>query len=115
MTNRKKITSVLALSLLMMFVQACNLVLPSTKPTAASTSQPIPGADQTQVALPRITPQDAKAALESGQAIIVDVRGTEAFLAGHIPGAVSIPLTQIEGNPNRVHFDKTQWIITYCT
>jgi 3-mercaptopyruvate sulfurtransferase SseA len=112
MTKRK----IYQLSIVIMLaLSACNLALPQTAPTSASTSQPVPGADQTQAALPRITAEEAKAAVDSGKAIIIDVRATESFLENHIAGAVSIPLTQIEGNPNRVTFDKTQWIITYCT
>jgi 3-mercaptopyruvate sulfurtransferase SseA len=113
MSNLKN--RLLLLALLTIIVLACNAALPPSVPTAASTLPPIPGADQTQAALPRITAEEAKAAVDSGQAIIIDVRATEAFLQSHIAGAVSIPLTQIEDNPARVTFDKSQWIITYCT
>jgi rhodanese-related sulfurtransferase len=54
-------------------------------------------------------------ALNSGAAIIVDVRSTESFLAGHIAGALSIPLARIESTPTNLPLDKNQWIITYCT
>ena len=54
-------------------------------------------------------------ALNSGQAIIVDVRSTESFVASHIAGALSIPLNRIEDTPKSVTLDKNQWIITYCT
>ncbi len=45
----------------------------------------------------------------------MDVRSTESFVAGHIAGALSIPLARIESNPASVTLDKSQWIITYCT
>ena len=60
-------------------------------------------------------PGDVRDALDSGAAIIVDVRSAESFVAGHIVGAISIPLTQIEADPASVKLDKSQWIITYCT
>jgi rhodanese-related sulfurtransferase len=45
----------------------------------------------------------------------VDVRSADSFAAGHVSGAINIPLTDIENNPAGVKFDKDQWIITYCT
>ncbi|MCL4824244.1 MAG: rhodanese-like domain-containing protein, partial [Anaerolineales bacterium] len=56
-----------------------------------------------------------KAAFEAGAAVIVDVRSVDSFVAKHIAGALSIPLTRIEQNPKSVSLDKDQWIITYCT
>jgi len=37
---------------------------------------------------------DAKALVDGG-AVIVDVRGREAFNSGHIPGAISAPLHEL--------------------
>ena len=102
------LTIVLALAL-----SACSAVIPAAVPTVTPT---IPAnLPQTEADVPRITAQEAKAAVDSGKAVIIDVRATESFLENHIAGAVSIPLTQIEGNPARVTFDKTKWLITYCT
>src|SRR5512141_1074651 len=56
--------------------------------------------------VPRISPEQAKAALESGAAIIVDVRSKEAYNAEHIAGSISIPLTEIEANPTGSQLDK---------
>jgi 3-mercaptopyruvate sulfurtransferase SseA len=70
---------------------------------------------QTEAEVPRVTVQEAKAAVDSGAAIIVDVRSIEAFAAQHIKGALSMPLTGIEADPAHVALDKNQWIITYCT
>jgi 3-mercaptopyruvate sulfurtransferase SseA len=79
------------------------------------TSQPASGLPQTEADVPRVTVQEAKAAFESGEAVIVDVRSAEAFAAQHIQGALSIPLTGIEADPASVTLEKDQWIITYCT
>lgn len=70
---------------------------------------------QTEADVPRVTVEEAKAAFDSGVAIIVDVRSTQSFVAGHIAGALSIPLTRIEDAPKSVTLDKTKWFITYCT
>ena len=61
----------------------------------------------------RIGLQDAKAAYDQNQAVFVDVRTPDQYAAGHIPGAVNIPLADFENRMNEL--DPNQWIITYCT
>ena len=73
------------------------------------------GAPLPEANLPRVKVEEARIAVESGQAIIVDVRSAESFAISHIAGAISIPLNQIEADPASVKLDKKQWIITYCT
>jgi rhodanese-related sulfurtransferase len=58
---------------------------------------------------------EAAAAIEKGEAIVVDVRSAQAYQASHIPGSLSIPLFDIESDPSGVNLDKEKWIITYCT
>ena len=65
--------------------------------------------------MPRVSVEDAKLALDNGEAVIVDVRSSEAYAEVHIAGAVLIPLGEFEGNIANVPLDKDQWIITYCT
>ncbi len=60
---------------------------------------------QTEADVPRVSPAEAKAAFEHGEAIIVDVRTPEAYALQHIKGAVN-------GTDG---LDKSKWIITYCT
>jgi rhodanese-related sulfurtransferase len=62
-----------------------------------------------------VTPEEAKAALDSGAAVIVDVRNPASYEESHVAGAISIWLEDIEANPTGVNLDKDQWIITYCT
>lgn len=52
--------------------------------------------------------------MESGAAILIDVRSKEAYDASHVAGAISIPLWTIESDPNGLNVAKDQWIITYC-
>jgi len=83
----------------------------SPAPTAAPpTELPLTEAD-----LPRVSAADAKTAVDSGQAVIVDVRDTSSYLLEHIAGALSIPLADIDADPTAFPLDKTKWIITYCT
>jgi rhodanese-related sulfurtransferase len=62
-----------------------------------------------------VSVEEARAALDSGAAVIVDVRNPTAYEASHIAGALSIPLGEIESNLTSLTLDKEQWIITYCT
>jgi rhodanese-related sulfurtransferase len=70
---------------------------------------------QSEAEVPRVSIEEARAAFESGMAVIVDVRSPSAFEASHIAGAISIPLGEIERNPTELAIGENQWIITYCT
>lgn len=61
----------------------------------------------------RVSLIDAKAALEAGSAVFVDVRDAEVYAMSHIPGALSIPEVQLQSRVSEL--DPGQWIITYCT
>ena len=123
-------TRLFVISLLLFTLSACSFTKPQTEstdlayPNQAYPNQAYPNQTPTQeqanlplteADVPRITVEEAKAAVDSGKAIIVDVRNTESFAENHIAGAISIPLTNIENNPADSSFDKNQWIITYCT
>ena len=63
--------------------------------------------------VPRITPEELKAHLKSDEAIlIVDARSVSQFQMQHIPGAVSVPLEQIEARLDA--FPRDQEIVFYC-
>ena len=105
------------LTLLVLTMSACS-TLTQPAPTVVivePTSQPVSTLTLTEADVPRVTPEKALIAFNSGEAIIVDVRSIEAFAAQHIKGALSMPLTGIETDPGNVALDKNQWIITYCT
>jgi hypothetical protein len=123
---------ILSLSVLLLATLACNFVARTPEPTLAPTQPALPtpavtsiveptSASQTnrvpltEAEVPRVPLDVAKAAIDSGEAIVVDVRSAEAYQASHIPGAISIPLADIEANPTGLKLDKNQWIITYCT
>ncbi|MBW1831839.1 MAG: ArsR family transcriptional regulator [Deltaproteobacteria bacterium] len=50
--------------------------------------------------------------VRSGKVTVLDVRPTEEYLAGHIPGAVSIPLDQLEERLAELPTDRE--IVAYC-
>lgn len=89
------------------------LVDPGSGPSAppARHAAPAPGLPYPEV--PRLAVQDAKALLDARGAIFVDVRGAGDYAMGHIPGAVSMPLPEIEARYTAL--PRTATIITYCT
>lgn len=48
----------------------------------------------------------------SGEAIVLDVRPPEEFQAGHIEGAISVPMKQLE--EQLLHLPKDKEIVAYC-
>jgi hypothetical protein len=59
----------------------------------------------------RVRLEEAKAAFDSGEATFVDVRSQTAFAEDHIPGAVSIPLDELQNRLDEL--DPSDWIILY--
>jgi 3-mercaptopyruvate sulfurtransferase SseA len=87
---------------------------PAATPTVAGGPPVVaPQQDIPYPKVPRISPADAKARLDSGQAVVVDVRATQYYQAAHIDGALSIPLSQLEAGQHEL--PKNAEIITYCT
>jgi len=64
--------------------------------------------------VPRLTPQEVKSLLETGEQIVfVDTRSRAAYEQDHIPGALSIPLDDVETRYSELPKDKQ--IVLYCT
>jgi hypothetical protein len=94
---------------------------PSSPTPASQASQPnAPAAGghdhathELEAKIPRIIPEDLKRLVAAGQAVVIDVRSPEEYRQGHIPGAINLPLRQIEaGNYQRLPRDKR--LISYC-
>ena len=63
----------------------------------------------------QITQPEAKSIMDSGDDfIILDVREQDEFDAGHIPGAILIPYTEIEDKADKMLPDKDKQILVYC-
>jgi rhodanese-related sulfurtransferase len=57
---------------------------------------------------------DLKVALERGDnVIVIDARSPEAFAAGHIPGAVSLPHRTMS-EATTAALDRSALVVTYC-
>lgn len=64
--------------------------------------------------MPRIRPEEAKQLVDQGKAVIVDVRGPEAYKISHIKGALDYGLSKIEAG-DFSGLPKNKRIIAYCT
>jgi hypothetical protein len=83
--------------------------IPASEPTPTATS-----AMQTpEDGVRRITPAEAREAVDKGKAIIIDVRGEASYDAGHVKGARLIPVNDIGTRASELPRDKM--IITYCS
>ncbi|HID81215.1 MAG TPA: metalloregulator ArsR/SmtB family transcription factor [Chromatiales bacterium] len=62
-----------------------------------------------------LEPVPAKELLQrarEGLITVLDVRPAEEYRAGHIPGAINVPLTELEGHLNDLPADKE--VVAYC-
>jgi hypothetical protein len=111
-SNMKKINSKKILFTLVVSVALIAAVLTACAPTSPQVEPESPGAEIPSE-VQRVSIEESKAAFDSGEAVFLDVRSESSYAAGHIPGALSIPLTDV---PARIdELDPNQWIITYCT
>ena len=63
----------------------------------------------------RIYMDEAKALMEESEGyILLDVRTKEEYESGYIPGAINIPLSDINENVVSSLPDKSQMILVYC-
>ena len=63
----------------------------------------------------QITQEKAKEIMDSDEDfIILDTREQDEYDAGHIPGAILIPYTEIENQAEKMLPDKDALILVYC-
>lgn len=110
--TRKSPALLIALGVLLLLAAVVAFALQNmAKPSPAAV---VPTPDETAIAgIERVTLTDAKAAFDAGQAVFVDVRGAGAYQVARVPGAVLIPLNEMETRLGEL--DPNDWIITYCT
>lgn len=64
--------------------------------------------------MPRISPEEAKKMVDAGKAVIIDVRGPDAYKLAHIKGSLEYGLSKIE-QKDFSGLPKNKRIIAYCT
>jgi 3-mercaptopyruvate sulfurtransferase SseA len=62
---------------------------------------------------PRITVAELKQLRAENRVVVVDVRDADSFKAAHIPGALSIPLDQLDAKAPELKA-QNKVIVTYC-
>ena len=80
---------------------------PQLPPTPVPTQNP-------ENLVPRIRAEDAIRSMNANQAVVIDVRGTAAYDAEHIKGALDFPLDRIEKKDFK-GLPRDKQIIAYCT
>ncbi len=66
------------------------------------------------LAVPRISAEEAKKEFDAGNAVFVDSRGQAAFDVEHLPGAIVVPY-QPGTDQNYDNLPKGKKIIVYCS
>jgi 3-mercaptopyruvate sulfurtransferase SseA len=84
--------------------------------TTSSETTPDPATTSGEAADPklRITQEEFRKLLAARAVTVVDVRDAGAFSAGHIPGALSIPLGSVEQAAERLR-KAGKPVVTYCS
>ena len=80
---------------------------------AAATETTDPAHEAQVAKVPRIKVQDLRDLIAKNAVTVIDVRDADSYLAGHIPGALHIPMTRIDGEVP--YLPKGKPIVTYCT
>ena len=61
---------------------------------------------------PELTAQELDAMLRTGDAVVVDVREVDEFAAGHIPGAINMPLSTFQ--PSKLPVTGAKKLVLTC-
>ena len=113
-TTKFPIVILVAGGLLLILAAAILVIQNEPKPDGTQTPAAVNAQEaQATSEIQRVSVEDAKAALDANTAVFVDVRGDSLYAESHIPGALSIPLTELENHLDELN--AADWIITYCT
>ncbi len=61
-----------------------------------------------------ITPREAKAAVDAGKAILIDVRTRDEWDLVHVPGSVLVPLGELPGGADSIEPQPGQDVVVLC-
>src|SRR5262245_25663529 len=83
--------------------------------SAAQATTAIPPSTQNaEDKIPRVKVEEAKKMVAEGKAIIIDVRGADAYKMSHIKGALDVPLIKLDTGESK-DLPKDKLIIAYCS
>jgi ubiquinone/menaquinone biosynthesis C-methylase UbiE len=88
--------------------------VPSASPTPSPAS--LPAGTDPELAAPalRISQEQFKTLLRTGSVLLLDVRDVESYVAGHLPGAVLMPLEDLADRLPEVQRGSGP-VVTYCS
>jgi 3-mercaptopyruvate sulfurtransferase SseA len=64
-------------------------------------------------AVPRIKLEEFKKEIDQDKVLVIDTRGPDAYRAGHVPGALNVPLSDWTTHLPRLKASKKP-IVAYC-
>jgi 3-mercaptopyruvate sulfurtransferase SseA len=64
-------------------------------------------------AVPRMGLEEFKKGVDEDKLLVIDVRAAESYRAGHIPGAINVPLATLSDELARLKASKKP-IVAYC-
>jgi 3-mercaptopyruvate sulfurtransferase SseA len=114
--RRNQAPFVLVIAGVLLIAGAVVIGILQSRSGAPAASSELPGSGSVQIStgdIPRVNLAEAKSAYDSQEAVFVDVRSAESYQQEHIPGALSIPVSEVEARLSEL--DREAWIITYCT
>lgn len=59
-----------------------------------------------------VRPEYVKRLIDAGEAVAVDMRKPAEFRAGHLPGAISVPITELDRRFEEI--PRTSRVVLYC-
>jgi rhodanese-related sulfurtransferase len=94
-------------------IGAAGLVLKTTQSRKAAVAKP---AATVETAVERTPLADFEALQARGTVLVVDVRNEESFRAGHIPGAINVPIDEVGRRTTEIISRAGALaIVTYCS
>jgi 3-mercaptopyruvate sulfurtransferase SseA len=87
-------------------------VLAAAVSSASVLAQPAP-APRTEAEIPRVTFEQFRKDLAAGRIVAIDVRSAGAYRHGHIPGALSVPESDLEARLGELRAANKP-IVAYC-
>ena len=112
----RSFAAVLAVSILTTGAASAQMKVPQSTPNAPGQRTIATPVAQKQMPLEsarRINRDDAMKLVKNKKAVYVDVRSKDSYDAGHIKGAINIPLSELIGTRLR-EIPPGKMIITYC-
>ncbi|WP_308640049.1 metalloregulator ArsR/SmtB family transcription factor [Paenibacillus silvisoli] len=67
---------------------------------------------QAHASMEAITLDELRERMENGEVLLIDVRPSDEYAAGHIPGAISIPIEELDNHLDALPMGKE--IVAYC-